>query len=153
VVPADQLPVEPGGQRIARSRDRIGERISSADRRPLVSGCRCEVDVEQEGVEVGRRFVPEGYRSLICECEVHVHMVASGPRRSHRASQRLAVRPALLQILADEPEKDTVDPLAVSPVGLTLHSLVHEAHALRMTDRTLVEAVALELHPVVVEFE
>ena len=130
MVPADELPVELCG---------LARRAAA-----IASG---------EGVEVGRRIVPEGHWSLVCECDVHEHMVASGRSCNHRASLRLAVRLALLQILADQPEEDAVDPLAVSPIRLSLHSLAHEAHALRMTDRPLVEAVALELHAVVVEIE
>src|SRR5712691_3460629 len=59
----------------------------------------------------------------------------------------------LVEIFADQAEEDAVDPLAVAPVGLAPDALAHEAGALGVADRTLVEAVALELEAVVVEVE
>src|SRR5262249_48694530 len=61
--------------------------------------------------------------------------------------------PILLEILADEAEENGVHPGAVAPVRLALDALAHEAGALGVADRPLVEPVALELEPVEAELE
>ena len=58
-----------------------------------------------------------------------------------------------LEVFADEPEKDPVHPVAVTPVGLAANTLPLEAGPLEVAEGGLVEAVDLELHPVVVEVE
>src|SRR5688572_12738973 len=58
-----------------------------------------------------------------------------------------------LEILADEPEHDAVDPLLVPPVGLSLDAFLDEPRPFEMADRAVVEPVALELNAVEVEIE
>src|SRR5581483_4402803 len=56
-----------------------------------------------------------------------------------------------LEVLAHEAEEHAVVPAAVPPVRLPLDALTDEADALGVAHRPLVEAVALELEPVVAE--
>src|SRR5215204_3906144 len=58
-----------------------------------------------------------------------------------------------LEVLADEPEDDAVDPLVVTPVRLSLDALLDEPRSLEMADGAVVEPVALELHTMEVEVE
>src|SRR2546428_2489620 len=58
-----------------------------------------------------------------------------------------------IEVLADEPVDDAVDPLVVAPVGLAADALEHEPGALRMDLGPLVEPVHLELEPVVAKIE
>src|ERR687885_973961 len=58
-----------------------------------------------------------------------------------------------LEILPQQPVEHAVDPVAVPPVGPSPNALADEADPLRMAHRPLVEAVDLELQPVVVEVE
>src|SRR5215210_2706929 len=58
-----------------------------------------------------------------------------------------------LEVLADEPEHDAVDPLVVTPVRPSLDPLLDEPRPLEMSDRAVVEPVALELHAMEVEVE
>jgi phosphoribosylformylglycinamidine synthase len=55
------------------------------------------------------------------------------------------------EIISHEREQRTIGPDAVSPVGLTPDAFVLETDTLRVSLRTLVEAVDLELEPVVAE--
>src|SRR5437588_3383582 len=58
-----------------------------------------------------------------------------------------------LEILPQQPVENAVDPVAVPPVRPPPDALAHEADPLRVVHRALVEAVDLELEPVVVEVE
>src|SRR5437868_11181991 len=58
-----------------------------------------------------------------------------------------------LEILPEQPVEDAVDPLAVPLVRPPPDALADEADPLRVAHRPLVEAVDLELQPVVVEVE
>src|SRR5436853_6959145 len=58
-----------------------------------------------------------------------------------------------LEILPQQPVENAVDPVAVPPVRPPPDALAHEADPLRVAHRALVEAVDLELQPVVVEVE
>src|SRR5439155_7418586 len=58
-----------------------------------------------------------------------------------------------LEVLADQPEDDAVDPLVVAPVRLAADALLDEAGPLGMALGALVEAVDLELEPVEAELE
>src|ERR671929_1798334 len=58
-----------------------------------------------------------------------------------------------LEILPQQPVEHAVDPIAVPPVRPPPDSLADEADPLRVAHRPLVEAVDLELQPVVVEVE
>src|SRR5919197_1480043 len=55
------------------------------------------------------------------------------------------------EILADDAVDHTVDPLVVAPVRLAAHSFANEPGPLGVALRALVEAVDLELQPVVAE--
>ena len=70
---------------------------------------------------------------------------APGEHQSHA--------PRLVQVFANQPEENSVDPLPVAQVRLPLHAFANEAGALRVLDRALVEPVDLELEPVEVEVE
>src|SRR5438045_2513209 len=61
--------------------------------------------------------------------------------------------PSVLQIFADQSVHDSVRPLAVPPVRLSLRSLADPACALCVAVRTLVEAVDLHLQAVEAELE
>ena len=52
------------------------------------------------------------------------------------------------KILFQKPEHDPVHPLAVTEICLSFNAFPHETGALRVTNGTLVEAVALELQSV-----
>src|ERR671929_803565 len=58
-----------------------------------------------------------------------------------------------LEILPQQPVEHAVDPVAVPPVRPPPDALADEADPLRVAHRPLVEAVDLELEPVVVEVE
>src|ERR671939_1924633 len=58
-----------------------------------------------------------------------------------------------LQILPQKPVEHAVDPVAVPLIGAPPDALADEADPLRVAHRPLVEAVDLELQPVVVEVE
>src|ERR687884_1680624 len=58
-----------------------------------------------------------------------------------------------LEILPQQRVEHAVDPVAVPPVGPPPDALADEADPLRVAHRPLVEAVDLELQPVVVEVE
>src|SRR5919198_1694887 len=58
-----------------------------------------------------------------------------------------------LEVLPQQPVEHAVDPVAVPPVGAPPDTLADEADPLRVAHRPLVEAVDLELQPVVVEVE
>src|ERR671925_2098821 len=79
------------------------------------------------------------------------------PRSRGRARERAAARAERvarsLEVLANQREEHAVDPLAMPPVRLALHSLADEAGALGVTNRPVVEAVALELEAVEAEIE
>src|SRR5207249_622292 len=57
------------------------------------------------------------------------------------------------EILPDQAVEHAVHPLAVAVVGLAADSLAHEAGPLGVAQRPLVEAVDLELEPVVTVVE
>src|SRR5581483_6631757 len=85
----------------------------------------------------------------------YVRSLASRVRRlASRASSKRSGTAAslrLLEVLPSQSEEHPVDPLAVPQIGAALHALAHEAGALCVGDRAVVEAVDLELEPVVVE--
>src|SRR2546428_14119963 len=58
-----------------------------------------------------------------------------------------------IEVLADEPVDDAVDPLVVAPVGLAADALEHEPRALRVDPGPLVEPLHLELEPVAAKIE
>src|ERR687888_2388752 len=58
-----------------------------------------------------------------------------------------------LEVLPQQPVEHAVDPVTVPPVGAPPDTLADEADPLRVAHRPLVEAVDLELQPVVVEVE
>src|SRR5919198_1517216 len=58
-----------------------------------------------------------------------------------------------LEVLPQQPVEHAVDPVTVPPVGPPPDALADEADPLRVAHRPLVEAVDLELQPVVVEVE
>src|SRR5437588_41155 len=58
-----------------------------------------------------------------------------------------------LEVLPQQSVENAVDPVAVPPVRPPPDALAHEADPLRVVHRAFVEAVDLELEPVVVEVE
>src|SRR6266540_4581223 len=75
------------------------------------------------------------------------------PAERGRWSRPSSRRTDLVEVFADQPEEDAVDPLSVAQVGPALYTFSHEADPLGVRDRPLVEAVDLELQAVVVEIE
>src|SRR5205823_3549257 len=57
----------------------------------------------------------------------------------------------MLEVLGKQPVQHAVDPVVVPPVRLSLHAFADVAGALGVADRAIVEAVDLQLEPVVAE--
>src|SRR6266508_2294387 len=70
-----------------------------------------------------------------------------------RAERSGALLSLPFQIFAQEAEQHAVYPLVVPPVGLALDSLAHESGPLGVLNRALIEAIDLELQPVIAEVE
>ncbi len=85
---------------------------------------------------LGERLPVAGTNTLV----VHHHVVVE---ESDGGGHR--------EIISHECEERTVSPGAVSPVSLPPRALAQEADTLCVSLRTLVEAVDLELEPVVTE--
>src|SRR5581483_5755647 len=125
----------------------------------VVAGRREEVVRSlQLAVPDDRRLAPELEAERLVEgaaaVEVgdpHHRVQVAGHAGSVRERARQRQRSAILEILGHEPVEDAVDPTAVASVRLPAHPFPDEADALGEALRALVEAVDLELEPVVAE--
>src|SRR5512141_3017234 len=75
-------------------------------------------------------------------CRLALRSALVGPALARPASRRRASC-RILELLAPQREEHCVLPLAVSQIRLALHAFPHVTGALRLRDRTLVEAVDL----------